>query len=201
MPSPCVVATLRKEERQMDSDRVTLCIPVGLPYQLIYRQVWSAGKVSGVEAHEGFFLCRTPFDGFAQGEALAKRFGVLDCVKTILKLCTRTRLLYGIKQEKAIVHTAWVTIGECRYYNVEREAVVIGPVFTDEMWRGKGLAAAAARQAMAILSAGRDRIFYIDTSDSNTASQRFIAKSGFGLPIAVYIRSSKQSFGHDTGAT
>jgi RimJ/RimL family protein N-acetyltransferase len=101
---------------------------------------------------------------------------------------TKKRFFYGVQYQNEIVHCGWVNIGFCRYYLVEKNAIVIGPIWTSEKVRGKGLATWALQEAMDTMIRNGFSIFYIDTERDNLPCQKVIEKSGFGLPVAVYLR-------------
>jgi hypothetical protein len=162
----------------------------GLRMQLIFRRTWRRQVTERVDP-QGFFIWRSGLGPLIHMRALMKLWGLKGFLMTVAKLCTPSRLLYGVKRGGAIVHTGWITLGRCRYYEVEPDAVVIGPVATAREWRGQGLAPAAACSAMTILAENSERICYIDTSDDNVASQRMIAKCGFGPHVSSYVKGPR----------
>ena len=156
-------------------------------YNLIYRQ--ERDTLFSVDPIAGFSFCllRRPGDVLPVLGALRSRYGAARLAKTVLKLATPIRELYCVLHEGEIVHDGWLTISRCTAYWVEEDAVVLGPANTTERWRGKGLAPYAIRLAMNSVIERGHRIFYADTADDNLASQRLIAKCGFGDPVAVRI--------------
>ena len=103
----------------------------------------------------------------------------------LLKLATASRSYDCLVTEGRVVSECYSTVGHCRHYAVEADAVVLGPVWTDVEARGKGLASGLLRSAMnRHIREGR-RVFYIDTSQKNVAMQKVIEGCGFGEPWRV----------------
>ena len=167
--------------------RVCVSIPATHAYGLIYRQ--ARDELFSVEPMAGLSFCllRRPGDVRPLLGALRSRYGAARFAKTVLKLATPIRELYCVLHDGEIVHDGWLTISRCTEYWVEEGAVVVGPINTTEQWRGKGLAPYAMRLAMNSLMERGHRIVYVDTANDNLASQRAIAKCGFGDPVAVRI--------------
>ena len=108
------------------------------------------------------------------------------CLKDIIKLATARRSYFFITDGKKVVSEAYITVGQCRYYNVEDDAAVIGPVWTDEEIRGKGLATGLLKRTINSLVQSGFSVIYIDTSENNKAMQSVIKKCGFGDSIDFY---------------
>ena len=172
---------------ESDSE-VRLVVPAGRAHQLVYRQERDQAS-GGADALEGFVLLRCPLQALPMLRAVWRAMGAVGTVKCLAKLCTGDRALYGVTREGRLVHRGWITLSRCRHYRVERGAAVIGPIWTDPDWRSRGLASTAAKAAMDTMMGLGHRVFYIDTSNDNVASQRVIAKCGFGPPCMSYFRS------------
>ena len=158
-----------------------------LAYQLVFRRALERPldprPIDGAE----FVLLSGPADAWRQRRALARRFGVRGLTKVLAKLATRSRLLYAIVKDGTLVHDGWLSVSRCRTYPVADGDVVIGPMVTTPQMRGQGLASYGIQEAMnAMLGCGH-RVFYINTSPANLASQRVIEKCGFGRPIAAIL--------------
>jgi len=155
--------------------------------QYVYRL--EIGKsVPVLPLNPGFVLFSSPWQLMAYGGALVRALGLKGVLKTAAKLLTATRLFFVVRQDNGVAHYGWVTLGRCRYYSVEHEAAVIGPVETEPEFRGRGLATAGLSSVIVTMAARGVRIFYIDTGDNNIPMQKVIAKCGFGGPISTYLR-------------
>ena len=109
-----------------------------------------------------------------------------QCVKDIIKLFTANRFYFCMVKGRKIVSEAYVSVGQCRYYDVEDNAAVIGPVWTDTDSRGKGLATGLLTRTINALLEKDYSIVYIDTSENNKAMQSVIKKCGFGESVDWY---------------
>jgi hypothetical protein len=168
--------------------RVELEVPDQLRFQLVYRLERSEPYTASLDAeHQFMFLSSAP--------AAVKRFskivgycGYPGAIKAIAKLISGKRSLYLVSNSGKVVSAGWCSTGFCRFYRIEPEAVVIGPIWTRAETRGKGLASSALQLAInAQIQKGR-RLFYIDTEKMNLPAQRVFAKSGFGPPVALFLR-------------
>lgn len=135
-----------------------------------------------------FFLFTSPWSLLRWVGALIRVLGVIGLAKVAIKLMTPSRCFFVVVCEQAVAHYGWVTKGRCRYYPVEPEAVVIGPVETVPGFRGKGLATVGLTAVVAAMARKGCRIMYIDTADTNVPMQRVIEKCGFGRPVSTYER-------------
>jgi L-amino acid N-acyltransferase YncA len=156
-----------------------------LAYQLIFRRTlerpFNLRPVDGTE----FVLLSGPADAWRQRRALSRRFGVRGLPKVFAKLATRSRLLYAVIKDGTLVHDGWLSVSRCRVYPVADGDVVIGPIVTTPPMRGYGLASYGIQEAMNAMLRRGHRVFYINTSPANPASQRVIDKCGFGRSIAA----------------
>lgn len=173
---------------------VSLRIPAGLPYQLVYRKVGAPGPAPPQMAGGTEFLyLRRPPRRISHLKLLTAAFGLGGGLKAAVKLASKRRSLYVAHGSGVVLHHGWVTAGQCRYYRVETHAAVIGPIWTSPEARGTGLATACLRRVMGQLAAGGIDSFYIDTAGSNLPCQRVIEKCGFGPPVALYLRGAAPS--------
>lgn len=163
-----------------------------LAYQLIFRRTlkrpFDLWPVDGAE----FVLLAGPAGAWRQRGALARRFGVRGLPRVFAKLATRSRLLYAVVQDGALVHDGWLSVSRCRAYPVADGDVVIGPMATTLQMRGRGLATYGIQEAMNAMLRRGHRVFYINTSPANLASRRVIAKCGFGRSIAAIPQSASR---------
>lgn len=112
---------------------------------------------------------------------LVRRYGLVRGIKALLKVATPSRRYYGVVEGRDIVSDGWILLGKCNVYPIARDACVIGPIWTSESQRGRGLAASALSQAVRqCLDDGLTAV-YIDTSGQNIASQKAIGAAGFRL--------------------
>ena len=115
-------------------------------------------------------------------------WGGLGGIKNLLKILSGRRMFYGVIAGGDLIHTGWVTLSHCRFYWVEDGAAVLGPVWTDSEWRGRGIACRALQTAINTLVHRGVTCFYIDTSGQNAAMQNVINKCGFGAPVGVFVK-------------
>lgn len=115
---------------------------------------------------------------------LHRLFGIIGVLKALIKVMTRRRFLCGFVSGDRIVSHVWATaVG--RHYPIERDACVLRPLRTQPDMQRKGLGAAVLQNAIAFLRRRGYRVFYIDTAMTNIASQKTIARAGFGPPLAL----------------
>jgi predicted GNAT family acetyltransferase len=167
---------------------VNLNVPDTVSFQLVYRM--EARELKTVELDQGlcFLMLNSGVEGIRHFKTIATCFGKAGATKAVAKLCTRSRSLYLITRDGVVVSSGWCTIGRCAYYKVEPDSVVIGPIWTSDSVRGRGLATKALQLAMnEHVRRGRS-LFYIDTEKKNLAAQRVFEKCGFGAPVALYFR-------------
>ena len=149
--------------------------------QLVFRTEKAVEPAASSEP--GFRACFTVGHALPLSVALFRRLGPGGLVKDLVKLATRGRHYFCIVENGRIVSDAYVVVGRCRHYDVEPDAAVIGPVWTADEARGKGLATRLLQQTMAAMQKCGCGIFYIDTSDRNMAMLKVIEKCGFGQPV------------------
>lgn len=114
---------------------------------------------------------------------LTKRFGSAFAVRTVAKSVFPNRLFFFTPPRGPIASSGGLAIGFCKFYPVEKEAVVIGTIETTPEHRGRGLATMTIKAAMnAMIARGFTR-FYIDTQEGNIPMLRSIANLEFGTPI------------------
>jgi len=150
-------------------------------YQLVFRL--KRTETPAVPDTPGFRACFTVGHALPLLVPLFRRLGPGGLVKDLVKLATRGRHYFCIVENGRIVSDAYVVVGRCRHYDVEPDAAVIGPVWTADEARGKGLATRLLQQTMAALQGHGCSTFYIDTSDKNAAMLAVIEKCGFGQPV------------------
>ena len=171
--------------------RVTLEIPDQFLFQLVFRQKRSepfcAKAIKGITFH---FL-----DDVAKGMSAWRRIRTLQnttsALKTIAKI-SRGRIFYFITENEKIIHTGWITPSWCRHYNVESGDIVIGPIWSSESTRGRGIGAWATKMAINKMLETGSKIFFIDTSSNNIPCLKLIERCDFGAPIASYIRRDRK---------
>jgi hypothetical protein len=151
--------------------------------QLIYRQERTEPFELDLPAGFRFVLCHGVRDGLRIAGLLRKRPEGGSVLKDLLRLATPARLYACLIGPAGIASESYVTLSHCRHYDVEKDAAVLGPVWTDPALRGKGLARCLLKLTMnQMMTSGRS-LFYIDTSDQNVAMQHVVARCGFGAPI------------------
>ena len=160
--------------------------------QLIYRRDATVGFPDCGVSGTGFRYCRCPRDLVPVQDVLSREFGVLGLLKAKLKLLSDRRAFYLIVAEGQLLHYGWISFGFCNYYHIGKDSADIGPIWTAESARGRGLATVALKGAInAILERGC-RSVYMDTSEDNIACLKVIWRCGFDILAGTYIRESNQ---------
>ncbi len=131
----------------------------------------------------GFYFLRTLEGGGKSFGLLVNAFGLVGGIKAVVKLGMGRRFLYIVESGGRAVNTGWVSVGFCKFYEIESEAVVIGPVYTPEECRGHGYATFGLSQAVAALLREKIPEIYIDTATDNFGMQKVIERCGFGAPV------------------
>lgn len=167
---------------------VTLNVPDSVSFQLVYRMERKEPYEVELDAGLEFLFLNSALQGMKHLKSVASYCGKPGAAKAVAKLGTARRSLYLILQGGHAISAGWCTTGKCSYYKVESDAVVIGPIWTSEEARGRGLAGKALQLGINhYLRQGRS-LFYIDTEKTNLAAQRVFEKTGFGDPVALYFR-------------
>ena len=154
--------------------------------QLVYRhefhEAFHVLDSSGAE----FQLLGSPRDAFRFSRSLVSCFGLPGFLKVALKQASSRRRLYCIFADGAVAHYGWVSFSFCRFYKVQAGDVVIGPIWTDDRFRGRGYATLALMRTINELMQKGSHVFWIDTSEDNVACQKVIEKCGFGQKVSVF---------------
>jgi Acetyltransferase (GNAT) domain len=166
---------------------IVVRVPAGLAYQLVYRlerrEPYAVDPVPGVDFH----FCRGLPAYLRHRGPLRRLVGAKEWAKGAARIA-RGRMFYCLRKGDSLMHTGWATVSSCRYYRVRPGDVVIGPIWSSDAARGRGLATYATHRAINEMIALGRSVFYIDTSDTNISCQRVIQKCGFADPIATYLR-------------
>lgn len=167
---------------------VTLVVPDHLQFQYVYRTQPESAAAPALPPGMRFELLRGATDGGQAGRRLVAGFGPVGAAKALAKLASPRRQLYLLSEGRRVLSYGWGMVGRCRYYKIEPDALVVGPIWTAPEARGRGLATTALQAALAAWWTDGRRIFYIDTERNHVAAQKVFAKCGFGPPMALYIR-------------
>lgn len=151
---------------------------------MIYRMDLSVPPAEGPFPEGVFIMAAGVRDIPACFPAWTRSSGVLEAVKTSLKVLIGKRIFFGVLRGQQIAQSGWANLGFCQYYPVEPDAAVLGTLWTSPEFRGRGLAPAALRSIMTFLHQKGCRRFYIDVGASNLPSRRMIEKTGFSQRIA-----------------
>ena|SRR5258708_35167912 len=109
-----------------------------------------------------------------------RNWGWKEAIKAALKVLSRRRVLFHcVVNGKTVVQSGWANFGFCRYYPVEKNAVVLGTLYTRPEYRSRGYATAAKGQVIKYLYHRGFTRFYADTTPANLPAQRTIEKLGF----------------------
>jgi hypothetical protein len=168
--------------------KVTLEIPDEIEYQLVYRKQFAKSFEIETRTDVTFAFLDGALAAAGSFRLLQRQLRVLGAFKTITKLATRRRTMYLITKDDRVVSTGWCMTGPCKYYQVERQAIVIGPIWSSDEVRGQGIATYGMQKAINELIIRGHSTFYIDTSKGNIPAQRVFEKVGFGTPFGLYLR-------------
>jgi|GEM_PF-1804169 len=162
-----------------------------LTYQLVYsREFSSPFALKPLDSSYQFHFISGISSLLPTVTGVLGRYGAMGLVKTSVKVMTPKRILYLLTKRGEIVHSGWLNLGFCNFYPVKSGDVVVGPIWTAEAERGKGLATSALQLALnEMINNGRSGFFYIDTTHDNLAAQHVIEKSGFGPPTATFVET------------
>ena len=171
----------------MLDQHVTVRIPDGLGYQLVYRQERSEPIDVEDRSDLSFVLIENPLGALPHLRALGQAWRPAELAKSLLRLCTGKRKLRLTFKAGRIAHVGWCWISVCKPYPIARGDVVLGAELTVEEFRGQGIGTYAVKRAINAMIARGHRTFYIDTAHDNLAAQRLFEKCGFGEPAALYL--------------
>lgn len=180
------------QERMISADcglgeEILIRVPRGIRSQLVFRQ--TRNRPFDVTATDGVAISRVgPWAYRKYFWKFAAMRGLKHAVKGWLKLFTARRALFCATLGGTLAHYTWATRGRSRYYWIENEAAVIGPIWTAPELRGRNVAVAALQAAVNALLVQGTTVFYIDTSPANESCLRVIRKCGFSGPVAVFLR-------------
>ncbi len=156
--------------------------------QLIYRMELAGEACGQLPSGAEFVSCASPAVLAGRFGVFIRHLGAVGFLKDLVKLGTAARSYDCLLVGDRVVSECYSVVGRCRYYEVEQDAVVMGPAWTDAGARGKGLATGLLKSVMNRHMGEGRRVFYIDTSEKNVAMQRVIEGCGFG---AVWKRVEK----------
>jgi GNAT superfamily N-acetyltransferase len=169
-----------------DAQTVQLSVPAGMAYQLIYAAPCRALARGEIECSSQIVAITGLREAWRWHGPLRRCLGALGGLKALAKLASSRRSLYIVPSpERGISHYSWVMVGRCRHYHIRESDAVIGPIWTDERFRGRGFAWAVIRAIAKRLDAQGLETVFIDTSHDNVACQSSIRKAGFGLPVGA----------------
>lgn len=125
---------------------------------------------------------------------LIKRYKLsVELVKLLIKLITKRNALYIVIFNNTITSDGLLSFGKCNHYPVDENDSIIGPVYTDNNYRGKGFATFGLISCVNYLrKRQRYSKIYIDTREDNIAMKKVILKSAFGEAKSSYQRVPNQ---------
>lgn len=166
---------------------VTLRVPAKMHFQLVFRrevpQTQAVREVTGVQ----FCFIDSIGACLANLALIQIALGPTGLIKAVLKVA-RGRVFYFAHEQGRVLHTGWVTFSFCRFYRVEKGGAVIGPIWSAEAARGRGVAVYATQMAMNVLYGKGVQVCFIDTSNGNAPCLKVIEHCGFGHPVGAFIR-------------
>src|SRR5688572_8535918 len=104
--------------------KVTLDVPDAIDFQLVYRMERSRAFHPALELPFKFTMLDSAAAAVRSRQALLHVLGPKGSVAAIAKLATKIRRLYLVMHAGKPVSYGWGTLGQCRHYKVEPEAVV-----------------------------------------------------------------------------
>jgi RimJ/RimL family protein N-acetyltransferase len=125
---------------------------------------------------------------------LIKRYKLsAEFLKLIIKLITQRNALYAVIYDNKITSDGLLSFGQCNHYQVNKNDCIIGPVYTDNSYRGKGFGTYGLIMCIHHIRAlnSHEKI-YIDTREDNLAMSKVIQKAGFGDSKSSYQRIANQ---------
>jgi GNAT superfamily N-acetyltransferase len=144
-------------------------------------------KISRAEpygaADPNFFFADSITGAMRALPVLMRDRGLVGAAKVVAKIALGRCVYFGLRAGSMPQSTGTLALGYCRFYPVEKEAIVIGEIVTVPERRGRGLATLSIMLAVNSAIRRGTTTFYIDTQRNNHAMQRSIAKLGFGAPI------------------
>jgi hypothetical protein len=171
--------------------RVIVEVPTEFTYQLVFRQTRTEPfKTQAIAGLKFQFI-----DQVSKGLSAWQNIRSIQSAPSTLKILAKIssgRIFYYITENEEIVHTGWITSSSCRYYNVQSGDIVIGPIWSSESTRGRGIGAWGTKLAMNKLIETGSTVFFIDTSNNNIPCLKLIDRCDFGSPIATYIRREQK---------
>lgn len=176
----------------MASTDIAVRVPVSLNYQLVYRLETAHPFQLVARPELQLHWIDKPQAVLPLAGEIRRLLGPACLLRLTLKLTTSSRHFYTVVKDGRIVHTGWVTLGWCRHYWIEEDAVVIGPIWTAQEVRGQRIGSYALQWALNRLEELGRRRFYIDTSKANIPCQKLIAHCSFGPPVAVLLRAPER---------
>lgn len=156
--------------------------------QLVYRMERSEPFDLPKKGDVEFRVLTSIFHALPIVGILSRQLGFLSVIWIGLKLLSRKRMFFCLVHDKFIAHYGWVSVSFCRHYSVGEGDVVVGPIRTADRARGHGFATFALKCVVNRLVTDGYRVFWIDTSEDNTACQCVIRNCGFGDPVRVFDR-------------
>lgn len=134
-------------------------------------------------------LIKSFVDAVTNLSRLKSYHGVNGSLLKVLLKCAIPRYFFYYVLDKTFVSDGQVTLGHCRYYDIQRYDYVIGPTYTPEKFRGLGHATFGLVRCLEFLNSKQTRCrVFIDTAETNAAMQKVIEKSGFGHSKFSYER-------------
>jgi ribosomal protein S18 acetylase RimI-like enzyme len=149
--------------------------------KLIYRTAAASGPAKPLPPDCRLKFINTGLDALGVMPALVARFGIAEALKAFAKVLTSSRAYYAVLCGGKILSDGWIMKGQCSAYKIEPDAHVIGPIWTGEAYRGRGLASSALSSAVAYCKSQGASFVYIETVTENEASQRTIRAAGFDV--------------------
>lgn len=117
--------------------------------------------------------------------SLLRAKGLIEALKAIVKISTPDRAYYAVTKAGRIVSDGWILFGRTPWYPIGPLDHIIGPINTVADEQGKGLASAALMRAVKYSIGRGAQYVYIDTDETNIASQKTILKSGLTFYKAI----------------
>ncbi len=143
---------------------------------LIYRLEFPGPDIS---SDAGFHWVGSVPDCLLNIHILRRRFGLRTLARLIAACATPSRAFFYIERDGLPVSHGRVRLGHCDHYTIEKDAAVLGEIWSDPDYRGQGLATRVLHGAVKRLMAHGCSAVYIDTQPHNLPMRRAIDRCGF----------------------
>jgi len=175
----------------VDRRELTLGVPVGMDYQMVFRQERTEPIPCEERDDVRFVTADDPVSALRLLPTVKGQYGLPVFLKALARLALGNRVGYFVIKDGMVVSSGFAWIAKCRHYWVEPGAVIIGGSWTSTDYRGQGIGLYGVVSTINEMVARGHHIFYADTDRDNKGGRRIIERCGWGDPIGLYILGPK----------